>query len=150
MQETTTTVVDYPSGTHVPIRPFIKSPELTLSGTGTIKMFAVLRGDINMSAGKCCSQAGHVYVNSCLLTQIHYPDLCAEYQGTKVCLESAGLDDLLLAHKKLWYAGIPCDLMIDSNVPSFYGGHPCVTALGVGPIHDSIAKKYLRKFKLKQ
>jgi len=111
----------------------------------TLRIYAVLRGDLEMTAGKAAAQAGHAYVNSLLDALKQNPNIIQEYQpdglGTKVCLVAKNESQLRFAHYRATERGLPCSLIIDSGhimLPHF-DGNPIVTALGIGPcIRDQI------------
>ena len=101
-----------------------------------------------MSPGKAAAQAGHAYVG-CLHSHLQHP-LVAEYLsvpiGTKVCLQTPHLRDLILAWSCAIRAGLPAFLVTDEGCLNFFEGKPIVTALGIGPIKGSAS--FLRKFRL--
>ena len=105
----------------------------------TLRLYAIVRSDLNMSPGKLASQAGHAYLNSYLKCLEADPQLAQEYQrdgiGTKVCLK-APLNKLQKAYEIAIEQGIPCALIVDSGhvMPPYFNGDPIITALGIGPI----------------
>lgn len=103
-------------------------------------MYAILRGDLNMSPGKSASQAGHAF--KLLTKQIitEHPVLAADYfsdgdMGTNVVLKSKNQFQLERAFHAAKAAGIPAELIIDSGhiMPPHFDGSPIITALGIGP-----------------
>ena len=117
-----------------------------------LRLYAVVRTDLDMSPGKMASQAGHAYLGAFLQCQESNPQLLAEYlqdfPGTKVCLKSRNLDGLLRAQAEAESAGIPCSLITDSGCPDFFDGKPVVTALGLGPAKEAQIKPITRRFLL--
>ncbi len=101
-----------------------------------------------MSPGKAAAQAGHAYVG-CLHSHPPHP-LVAEYLsapiGTKVCLQSDSLRELIRTWSHAVREGIPAFLVTDEGCLNFYAGRPIVTALGIGPFSGTAP--FLRKFRL--
>ena len=92
-----------------------------------------------MTPGKASAQAGHAYVNSLLEALKQNPDIVQEYQqdglGTKICLVSKNLKDLIFANHLAKEAGLPNSLIVDSGhvMPPHFDGNTIITALGIGP-----------------
>ena len=120
----------------------------------TLRLYAIVRSDLDMSPGKLASQAGHAYLNSFLKCLAADPQLAQEYQGysgtgTKVCLQ-APLHKLNTAWEQALELGIPCDMIIDSGhvmLPHF-NGDPIITALGIGPILRKDIHRITKRFKV--
>ncbi len=121
-----------------------------------LRIYAIVRGDLNMTSGKMAAQAGHAYTNCALKAYVTNPELVSIYQGedfigTKICLVSKGADDLLKAYEKAKEDGLNTCLIVDSGhvIPgTAFDGNPIVTALGIGPCTKEQAKKITRKFKM--
>jgi len=105
-----------------------------------------------MTPGKIASQAGHAYLGAFLKCQELNPQLLADYlkdfPGTKVCLNGKHLDALLRAQAEAEASGIPCSLITDSGCSNFFNGQPIITAIGLGPSHESQIKHLTRRFQL--
>lgn len=105
----------------------------------TLRLYAIVRGDLQMTNGKCAAQAGHAYVNSLLESLKKNPNIIQEYQpdglGTKVCLVAKNEQEIRFAHYRAKELKLPCSLIIDSGhiMPPHFDGNPIVTALGIGP-----------------
>lgn len=114
----------------------------------TLRLYAIVRSDLGMSAGKIASQAGHAYLGAFLQSP---QELQKEYQadgmGTKVCL-SANLVSLFRAEYEAQQAGIPTFKVVDSGCADFFGGKPIVTALGIGPARKEQIQHITKKLKL--
>lgn len=101
-----------------------------------MKLYAIIRADIQMAPGKMAAQAGHAFLNSFLEAS---PDVQSEYQkygiGTKITKECHSLDHMLEAYKECNRLQIPCSLITDSGHvhPPHFDGSPIITALGIGP-----------------
>lgn len=107
-----------------------------------------------MPPGKLAAQAGHAFLDAYLAGLDLRPhdahrdrDGC---HGTKITLESANLDDLLVARSMADRAGIPSALITDSGhiLPPSFDGSPVVTALGLGPTKRSEVRHITRHFAL--
>lgn len=109
-----------------------------------------------MTSGKMAAQAGHAYTNCALKEFSANPTKISEYQGpdfigTKVCLLSKNLDDLLKAYEKANELGLTTSLIIDSGhiiEGTPFDGNPIITALGIGPCTKEQVKKITLKFKM--
>lgn len=100
-----------------------------------LRLYAIVRGDLDMPPGKSASQAGHAFLDSYLSAP---PDLQAAYRqggGTKVILIAPDRHALEALHKAAQDRGLPCSLIIDQHhiLPPHFDGRPIVTALGLGP-----------------
>lgn len=120
-----------------------------------LKLYAIIRGDLNMPPGKLAAQAGHAYTNSYLKALEDDPQLATSYEtygsiGTKVCLKAKNLEQLLHAQFKAEELGIPHSLITDSGhvLPPHFDGSPIITALGIGPYSSDQIKLITRKFNL--
>lgn len=107
-----------------------------------------------MSPGKIASQAGHAFVGAITTAQQQSPHLVSHYHkdlpspGTKVVLACPDQQELLRVQRDCCDHAVPHFLVVDSGCENFYGGQPIATALGVGPVTKSKARKLLGKFKL--
>lgn len=120
-------------------------------------MYAIIRGDLEMTPGKAASQSGHAFK---LLTKniiTSNPLLAEEYFsdggiGTNVCLTSNNLEKLINAHEECKRIGIPSFLIVDEGhiMPPHFDGSPIITALGIGPAKRHDVKQITKRFKLYQ
>lgn len=118
-----------------------------------MKLYALIRKDLNMNKGKLASQAGHAYLNS-YLNCLKKDTLRAEYYqkdgiGTKVCLEVDNITEIINYLKLTIKYNFPYSLIVDSGhvMPPHFDGEPIVTALGIGPL-TPIEAEYLSELKL--
>lgn len=89
-------------------------------------MYAVVRTDLSMTAGKCASQAGHAFLDSFLKsTPENSRAYLADSGGTKVVLAVDGEARLREIHARAEAAGLPCALIIEDD--------GVATAAGIGP-----------------
>lgn len=113
-----------------------------------------MRGDLKMTPGKLAAQAGHAYLGAYEVARDKIPKIAKEYSrdgpGTKVCLVSRGLDDLLRVYEEAQHAGLPCTLIEDSGhvMPPYFDGSPIITALGIGPATREQVGQLTKKFNL--
>ena len=120
----------------------------------TLRLYAIIRSDLDMSPGKMASQAGHAFTNTLLKSYEKDPILVQNYQGpdgigTKVVLDGHNLGQLLQAFKKATEADIPCALITDTGHSingTPFNGEPIVTALGIGPACRSEIKHITKHF----
>jgi peptidyl-tRNA hydrolase len=112
----------------------------------THRLYAVVRDDAGMGAGKCASQAGHAFLDAFLLSQQSAPYRCDAYRahrhGTKVVL-TAGYEHLRHLLRKAKLLGLPVVPVIDEGCPNFFGGEPVLTAIGLGPLTRQEASRLL-------
>lgn len=119
----------------------------------TLRLYAIVRSDLDMSKGKLAAQAGHAYLNSYLKCLEADPQIAKEYQrdgiGTKVCLK-APFNKLQTAYEIAIEEGLPCDLIIDSGhiMPPHFDGSPIITALGIGPILRKDIQHITKRFQV--
>ena len=106
-----------------------------------------------MSAGKIASQAGHAFLGAFL--QCHDPSVLGQYHkdfpqspGTKVCLTTRTLDQLLRTEQAAQAEGLPIFRVVDSGCGNFFGGEPIITALGIGPATRSQIQHITKKLQL--
>lgn len=120
------------------------------------RLYAIIRGDLQMPPGKMASQAGHAFVNSFNKSLQERPEITQFYQrdgiGTKVTLVAKNQEKLLAAYEYAKAAGIPCDLIIDQHhvLPPYFDGSPIITALGIGPARRDEVHHITKKFSLLQ
>ncbi|WP_366534040.1 aminoacyl-tRNA hydrolase [Vibrio parahaemolyticus] len=112
------------------------------------------RQDLEMNAGKLCSQIGHAFHYSVRNKEI-CNSLVDDYEnpeigGSKVCLWANDEIHIHKIHHEIQKLGVPCALVVDSQHvhPPFFDGSPIVTALGVGPCTKRQVKRVLGKLKL--
>jgi PTH2 family peptidyl-tRNA hydrolase len=114
-------------------------------------MYAIVRGDLFMPAGKAAAQCGHAFVDSLVSAP---PDIVSQYRaeghGTKIVLLAPDEPALHRAYRDACDAGIPCSLVTDSGhvLPPHFDGSPIVTALGLGPVPRELARFITSRFQL--
>ena len=119
-----------------------------------LRMYAILRGDLQMTPGKAASQSGHAFK---LLTKNileNDPQLAREYfadgMGTNVVLKAKNLSAIERAKHYAEAAGLPYALIVDSGhiMPPYFTGEPIITALGIGPCRRSDIEHITKRFSL--
>jgi peptidyl-tRNA hydrolase len=117
----------------------------------TLRLYAIVRGDLEMTAGKLSSQSGHAFLDAFIAAK---PDLQARYQeyghGTKVVLVAYSTDSIMEARDAAVRLNLPHALVIDSGhiMPPHFTGEPILTALGIGPCLRSDAFLITQGFEL--
>lgn len=106
-------------------------------------MYAIARGDINMSSGKLAAQTGHAFkmLTRSLIKSNKPRFKILENQyfsdgiGTNVILFAKDLNELLAIHASLDDQYFPVELIEDEGHihPPHFDGSPIITCLGVGP-----------------
>lgn len=106
-----------------------------------------------MPPGKLAAQAGHAYTDSLMKCLDMRPDLVARYRrgdnaGSKAALKAKNEQALRRAADECRDLGLPHALITDSGhvmLPHF-DGSPVVTALGIGPVSRSDARRVTKRF----
>ena len=113
-------------------------------------MYALVRADLDMTAGKAASQAGHAFLDAYLHATPEQAKAYLAQGGTKVVLTVPHEQALCAAYYKARMAKLPCALVIESQhiMPPAFDGSPIATAVGIGPITRAEAKHITREFKL--
>jgi len=115
-----------------------------------LKLYALLREDLQMPTGKAATQTGHAFIGSYLSApKERQEDYHHDGIGTKICLSVSGLEDLLHWQHRARTQGLPNFLVEDTGRNTTFGGIPTVSALGIGPLNAAEAKS-LRKLQLMQ
>lgn len=116
-----------------------------------MKIWIIVRNDLNMAPGKMASQACHAALGTFLTAQTSRPDIALIYAadppGTKVCLQGTG-QQLARAKLELDAAGVPCFMVVDSGCPNFFDAKPILTAIGFGPSMKHAVQHITRRFQL--
>jgi len=112
--------------------------------------YAIVRGDLEMPAGKLSAQSGHAYTDVLACAS---PERVKNYRqsdlgGSKVTLRAKNLHHLMRAYIELSAAGIPVAPVVDCEhvFPPHFDGSPVITALGVGPCKKSEVHHILKRF----
>jgi peptidyl-tRNA hydrolase len=119
----------------------------------TYRLYALIRNDLGMDAGKIASQAGHAYLGAFLQCKdsnainAYHSEFPAS-PGTKIALRVPDLDQLLMAEQQAKEVGLSFFRVVDSGCKNFFNGEPTVTALGIGPATKAQIQHITKRFKL--
>lgn len=114
------------------------------------RLYAIIRGDLDMDKGKTASQAGHAFLDAYLIAQEERPETIPQYKtnhGIKITLKAKNLYALERAYVEAKAAGIPCALITDLGYTVF-DGKPTITALGIGPARQEEIRNITKRFQL--
>lgn len=117
----------------------------------TLRLYAIVRGDLEMPPGKLASQAGHAFLESYLKTTHQIQD---EYRldglGTKITLKARNLDDILWAQFMCEEGRFSHATIVDEGhvMPPHFDGSPIITAIGIGPYRREDISHITDKFRL--
>ena len=115
-----------------------------------IRMVAVFRTDLRLSALKMASQAGHAYLMTFLQAQAAGHPLASEYAKGSQAKISLAAPDLATLQKILERAqkrGVPAFLVTDEGRTEL--GKPTVTVLGLGPMTKTDSNALTRGLEMK-
>lgn len=105
----------------------------------TLRLYAVVRGDLEMPPGKMAAQSGHAFLEAYLKSARENNESAQAYAadppGTKVVLCASSLEHIKEIERRANILGITTSLITDSGhvLPPHFDGGPVVTALGFGP-----------------
>lgn len=120
-----------------------------------LRIYAIVRGDLEMTTGKLASQACHAAKNCVGIAQKYEPSLYETYQGpdfigTQIILKAKNEEAILKAYEAAKAAGLICSLIVDQHhvmLPHF-DGNPIITALGIGPCTKEQAHAITKRFEM--
>lgn len=118
----------------------------------SINLYAIYLSELEMSPRKLASQCGHAYLNAWDESRRMRHDIAEQYKGTgngtKICMYSKSLSQLIRGYREAIAAGIPCSLIIDRghiDLPHFTGA-PIITALGIGPAYADEVRHITKRY----
>jgi PTH2 family peptidyl-tRNA hydrolase len=114
-----------------------------------LRLYAIVREDLDMKKGKIAAQAGHAYVEAAM--DCFQNDLLRwnDYRfnhGIKICLKSDSEDTLYYIKDLLAERNIPAFIINDLGYTHFEG-RETITALGFGPIRQSELPEFVKTLK---
>lgn len=117
--------------------------------------YVIIRGDLDMPAGKLGAQACHASRLSLLRFLKSHPERADEFlslnsAGSMILLRGRHLGDLERAHAQSEAAGLPTALFTDSGhilLPHF-DGSPVTTALAIGPATRESMRHITKRFRV--
>lgn len=115
-------------------------------------MYALLRADLGMTAGKSASQAGHAYIEAFVKADRRTSIAYLNQGGTKIALSAPNLEILEQIHAAALAANLPCAIVTESGhvMPPVFDGSPIITALGIGPVDREVVRPFVRRLRLMQ
>ena len=117
--------------------------------TEELRLYLLVRGDIQMSFGKGMVQAGHAFVGVIENARKTIPETVDLYmvgQTPKISKKAKNIDALLRAQRECREAGIPTALVTDAGRTEF--SEPTVTCMAIGPTTRDKLPKYVEKMQL--
>lgn len=120
-----------------------------MSEADELRMYLIVRRDLQMPAGKLAAQAGHAFVGLALGVQRAQPDLIRAYEADHTPKIVVAADDgkaLAKAAHATDAAGIPCYVVKDAGRTFF--AEPTVTVAAIGPCRRIDLPPYVRRLRL--
>lgn len=112
-----------------------------------LRLYCVMRADLNAPVGKLMAQAGHAFVGC--IAKLHELEV-AEYmdngQQPKIVLRAKNENELRRAHQACIEEHIPCYLVTDAGRTVF--PEPTVTCLGIGPVARKDLPRFVQRLQL--
>ena len=119
-------------------------------------IYALIRADLGMPAGKLSAQSGHAYTDTLFVCLDSDPATALAYRrgnaGSKVTIKCKNLGQFERAARECAEAGIPHAVVTDRDhilLPHFTG-EPIVTALGIGPCTKAQCRHITKRFQAVQ
>lgn len=117
-----------------------------MSEINELRMYLIVRGDIEMPLGKAMGQAGHAFSTVLINTD---KDLVRKYYDdnqTKIVLKCKNLLSLERAHEECLNLNLPCFLVTDAGRTIF--PEPTKTCMAIGPCYKTDLPKFIQKMQL--
>lgn len=112
-----------------------------------MKQAILIRKDLRMRRGKEIVQGSHAALGAAMQASPGFLALWANDGFMKVCLQVATETELIDAYKRADKAGLVTYLVRDAGLTEFNGEQP-ITALAIGPGHDSPINNITADFEL--
>lgn len=115
--------------------------------TTELRLYCIMRSDLNAPVGKLMAQAGHAFVG-CVVNcpQKILIDYINDGSQPKIVLKAKNERVLHRATNECKELGIPCYLVTDAGRTVFT--EPTVTCLGIGPVAKQDLPKFITKLQL--
>jgi PTH2 family peptidyl-tRNA hydrolase len=122
-----------------------------MSEDDELRLYCVMRADLEAPTGKLMAQAGHAFVSALEATRkLHDgPAIIDQYMTNgqpKIVVRARNEAVLRKAADACSQAGIPCYLVIDAGRTVF--PEPTMTCLGIGPVTRDGLPKFVRNLQL--
>jgi len=115
-----------------------------------LRLYLVVRGDIEMPLGKALAQAGHAFVGVIEeASSMAYPELpayLADSAQGKIAIKAKNLDALLRATSECQAVGLPVYVVRDAGRTVF--AEPTITCAAIGPVRRGALPPFVRRFQL--
>lgn len=116
-----------------------------------LRLYAVVRANLEIPTGKLVTQTGHAYLGVLLQCLEENPELADEYiqtaHQTMVCVNAKNLKALERVARECEAAGIMVHVVEDAGLTVF--PKPTVTALGLGPVLRNQLPPYVQRLQLR-
>lgn len=116
-----------------------------------LRLYAIIRGDLEMPPGKIAAQAGHAFLETYIKGMETDPTRIEEwrngFKGIKITLVAKNLNHLLKAKESIEKTNFPYSLIVDLGY-TLFDGKPTITCLGIGPAKKSEIGHITKKFQL--
>ena len=106
-------------------------------------IYAIMRKDLEMDAGKLAAQTGHAYAEAIEhASQQTIADYKGTGHGTKITMTVDNLNQIKRIYSEARLAGIPVHLVIDRShvILPHFTGQPIVTGVALGPVFKDEAR----------
>ena len=127
---------------------------MPISDDDHLYQYAIIRGDLEMPAGKLAAQAGHAYTDSLFNAMCVDLERAKSYRdrtrgGSKVTVKAKNQTQLIKAYQQAKDLGLPCALIVDQHhiLPPHFDGTPTITAVGIGPCTKEECREITKKFR---
>jgi len=111
-----------------------------------MKQTIVIRTDLKMGKGKCCSQSCHASIASFLKSKKQDREKWINEGMKKVVLKVSSEKELIYLFNLAKKEKLPCELISDAGLTQIRAG--AITALGIGPADNKKIDKITGKLKL--
>lgn len=111
-----------------------------------LRMWLVMRTDINMPVGKMLAQAGHGFVSALGKADAELAKAYLSDSQTKIAVQVASEAALIRVAKEAETSGIPHALIQDAGRTVF--SEPTFTCCAFGPCRTDDLSSYLRRLRL--
>jgi PTH2 family peptidyl-tRNA hydrolase len=113
-------------------------------------MYAIIRTDIDIPAGKLGGQTGHAFLNAFFKCEEMFPDRAHTYRidelQAKIILNGKNLNNIMTIHHSCLELNIPSVIVRDAGLTVFK--EPTITCIGVGPIEKNDTPKMISRLRL--
>jgi PTH2 family peptidyl-tRNA hydrolase len=123
-----------------------KLDEIIADKRPDLRIYCLLRMDIEMPVGKIISQCGHGFMGALLKADKATVETYLAGSFTKIAVKAKNLAAIQRAKNECDALGIPTALITDAGRTVF--NEPTVTCLGIGPVLRENLPKFVQKMNL--